>query len=83
MHMTETHLKYHHAVEIDPNKRTLSKSIDAVDKLTRNNVEASLVENPGEHFKTNDGINDNDKQDKEGDAKQGNHRHQDRIDDNL
>ena len=52
-------------------------------KPTSHGVEASLVQYPREHFKTNDGINDNDKQHKKSDVKQRNHGHQDRIDDDL
>ena len=51
--------------------------------LTCNIVEAGLMKNAREKFKTNDCINNNDKHDKQHDVNQRNQRHQDGVDDNL
>ena len=46
-------------------------------------VEASFVKYSREHFKPNDGINNNDKEDEKSDVKQRNHCHQNSVYDNL
>ena len=51
--------------------------------FTCDGVETGLVKDSGEQLKADDGINNNDKHDKQHDVKQGDHCHQDGVDDNL
>ena len=41
------------------------------------------MEDSWEEFKTDDGVDEYDKDDKEGNVEQGNHRHDDTVQDNL
>ena len=52
-------------------------------KTTCNIVETCLVENPWEEFESYYGVDENDKDDQEGDVKQGDHGHDDTIQDYL
>ena len=46
---------------------------DVRQKLTGNIVKTSFVKNPREQLQANDGVDENDKDDQEGDAEQWNH----------
>ena len=51
--------------------------------LTCDGIETSFVENPREHFKSDDCINYYDKEYKQCDVKERNHRHENRVDNYL
>ena len=52
-------------------------------KLTRNIVKASFVQNSREQLEANDCVDEDDKDDQEGDVEQGDHGHDDTVQDNL
>ena len=54
-----------------------------METATCNIVEASFVKYPREHFQPDNGVNDYDKQHKERNVKERNHRHENSVDDNL
>ena len=56
---------------------------DVRQKLTGNIVKTSFVKNPREQLQANDGVDENDKDDQEGDVEQGDHGHDDTVQDNL
>ena len=73
--------------QIDINKNIESQHAAVHDTLTLINtcdvVKTCLMKDSGEHFKPNNGINNNDKQDEQSNVKQRNHRHQNCVYDNL
>ena len=50
---------------------------------TCNVVKADPVEDAGEEFEADDGVDDHDEQDEEGDVEEGDHGHQDTVQYNL